>query len=212
MKILENHGNKYTEDCCKELILGLSLDYLKKAVQHLYSNKNNNENNILKFYAIGYLKTYCHFYVYIHFKEFDKCKFQEINDFLYAPDEENELMIKVRNIYIWRLYCKHFQNFEQFKNYQFKDLPNIKELQKLLLKDKANVKYIFKENFITPKVSADYFKMASEFEDLKTLNFEKINENFDTFYCALINKVISYIYGDDDDIICHNAKLGPKGR
>ena len=200
LKILENNGNKYSQKCCTELILDLSLDYLKKAMEYLYSHKNNNDNNLLKFYAIGYLKSYIYFYVYINYKEFDKCKFEQINKLLYSTDEENQIMINVRNIYIWRVYCKHFQNFEQFKNHEFKSLPNITDLQKLMVKHSDNMKYIFKEFFITQKISPDYKKMISEFDDLNTLDYEKINEEFDLFYCALINKVVCYIYGDINDI------------
>ena len=207
LKILNNNGNQYSQKCCKELLLGLSFDYLKKAIEYLYENKNKNDNNILKFYAIGYLKTYCYFYVYINFKEFDKCNFEEINKLLYANDEENQLMIKVRNIYIWRVYCKHFQNFEQFKNYQFKELPNIKDLNNLLSKGDENMKYIFKENLITPKSSPNYAKMASELENINEINFEKVNDNFDLFYCSLINKVISYTYGDENDIKNSKEKM-----
>ena len=63
-----------------------------------------------------------------------------------------------------------------------------------------NAKYIFRENFITPKCSPNYSNMLSQFEDINTLNFEEINENFDNFYCVLINKIVSYIYGTNDDI------------
>ena len=204
LTILENNDNKYTEKCCKELLLDLSLDYLKKSIEYLYSNKNNNNNNLLKFYAIGYVKTYIYFYVQIHYKEFDKCVFDDINKLLYAKDEENESLIKIRNIYIWRVYCKHFQNFEKFKNNKFKDLPNIQELNDLISKDNENAKYIFKENFITPKCSPNYLKMVTEFENINTLNFDNINQNFDLFFCVLINKVVTHIYGDDSDI--KNAK------
>ena len=207
LKILENNGNQYNEKCCKELILELSLDYLRKSIEYLYSNKNKKDNNILKFYAIGYLKTYCYFYVHIHLNEFDKCNFDEINKLLYANDEENKLLIKMRNIYIWRVYCKHFQNFEQFKNHQFKNLPNIEELQNLIASMNENAKYIFRENFITPKCSPNYSNMLSQFEDINTLNFEEINENFDNFYCVLINKVVSYIYGTNDDIKTAKAQM-----
>ena len=207
LKILENNGNQYTNKCCNELILDLSLDYLKKAIEYLYANKNNNENNILKIYAIGYLKTYLYFYVYIHYKEFDKCNFEEINKILFSNDEENELMIKVRNIFIWRLYSKHFQNFEQFKNHEFKDLKNIQELKTLISKMNLNTKYIFKENLITPKCSQNYLKMVSELENINTLNADKINENFDLYYCVLINKVVCYIYGDNDDKKDANEKM-----
>ena len=127
-----------------------------------------------------------------------------INYYTLEADEENELLIKMRNIYIWRVYCKKFQNFEQFKNNEFKNLPNIQEFQNLILKDKENSKYIFKENFVTPKCSPNYSKIISEFENLKAMNFDNINKNFDLFYCALINKIVSYIYGDDND--AKNAK------
>jgi gas vesicle protein len=102
--ILSKHKNEYTEKCCEELLLKVSIEYLKKAIQYLYENKNNNDNNLLKLYAIAYLKTYCYYYVEINYHYFDKCNFEEINKILNDKDENNELIRNMRNIYIWRLY------------------------------------------------------------------------------------------------------------
>ena len=99
--ILIKYNNKYSENCCEELLLKLSLDYLKKAIQYLYENKNNNVNNLLKLYAIAYLKTYCYYYVEINYNHFDKCNFEEINKLLNDKDENNILIRNIRNIYIW---------------------------------------------------------------------------------------------------------------
>ena len=33
------------------------------------------------------------------------------------------------------------------------------------------------------------------------LNVDEINKNFDAFYCVIVNKVISYLYGNDKNII-----------
>ena len=39
------------------------------------------------------------------------------------------------------------------------------------------------------------------------LNFEEINKNFDIFYCSLVNKVISYLYGNNKNIISLKMKI-----
>ena len=114
LTILKKYKNKYTEACCEKLLLKVSLSYFKKAVQYLYENKNKKNNNFLKLYAIAYVKTYSYFYVEINFAHFDKCKWEEINRFLNDKDANNENIRNMRNIYIWRLFCKKFDNFEKF--------------------------------------------------------------------------------------------------
>ena len=205
--ILQNNNNKYTEKCCKELLLNLSLNYLKKAIQYLYEHKNNNDNNLLKLYAIAYLKTYCYYYVEINYNHFDKCEFEEINRLLNDKNENNEFIRNMRNIYIWRLYCKKFENFEQFENFKFdtKNIPIYKELAEKLKKEKDNMaKYIFKESFITPSMLPNYKKLALDIDnkydkniEQVQLNYDEINNNFDLFYSILVNKIISYTYGND---------------
>ena len=61
LTILNKYNNKYSEKCCEKLLLKVSLNYFKKAVQYLYENKNKNDNNLLKLYAIAYIKTYSYF-------------------------------------------------------------------------------------------------------------------------------------------------------
>ena len=71
--ILKKNNDLYSEGCCKEILLGFSLDYLKHAMQYLYEFKNNEDrNNVLKIYAIAYIKTYFYYYVHIHKNYFDK--------------------------------------------------------------------------------------------------------------------------------------------
>ena len=204
LNILKSNGNIYTEKSCSELLLDISFKYLKIALEHYYIQSKQKNNNLLKLYATAYIKTYFHFYVYIHYDKFDLGTFEEINKLLIKEEQETELMTNirnVRNIYIWRVYCKYFQSFEQLKNnYHFKELPNLDEFNNYLSNNNENMKYIFKENFITPKNSSYYSKMASELENTESLNFNDINENFDLFYSILVNKVISYIYGENDDI------------
>ena len=93
------------------MLLGLSLDYLKKAINYLYEHKENNDNNLLKLYAIAYIKSYCYFYVEIHKDNFDKINWEEINNILYDKDKNNENISFMRNIYIARLYLKKFPDF-----------------------------------------------------------------------------------------------------
>jgi len=150
------YKNEYSEKCCEDLLLKVSLEYLKKAIQYLYEHKNNNDNNLLKLYAIAYLKTYCYYYVEINFKHFDKCNFEKINELLNDKDENNKAIREMRNIYIWRIYYKKFENFDQFKSFEFhkKNIPIYKELEdKIILEEKKkNNNYIFKESFISKKI------------------------------------------------------------
>ena len=118
-KILDMHKNQYTGECCQNLLLGISFNYLKKSMQFLFENKNKTDNNILKLYSIAYIKTYFYYYVEINYNHFDKCNFNDINQFLVDKDENNKNLIYMRNIYIFRLYFKKFDNFEQFKNFEF---------------------------------------------------------------------------------------------
>ena len=202
-KILEKFHNKYTEKSCTKLLLNISLEYLKKSIQYLYEHKNNNDNNFLKLYAIAYLKTYCYYYVEVNFSNFEKCNWEKINRLLIDKDENNQLIRNMRNIYIWRLFCKKYENFEKFINNNI-NTPIFNELKEKLKKEQDNTKYIFKESFITPNVLDIYKKFSLQIDDkfIKNvneieLNYEEINNNFDVYYSFLVNKIISYTYGND---------------
>ena len=135
------------------------MEYLKKAIHYLYEHKDNNDNNLLKLFAIAYIKTYCYYYVDINFKNKDNCVWKEINEvFNDKLDENNKNIRKVRNIYFWRLYSKKFENFEQFQSFNFieKDVAIFKELKDTLEQEKNNAKYIFKESFIIPNPGEIY--------------------------------------------------------
>ena len=191
-QILNKYKNEYNEKCCNEIINGLSLEYLKKAITTLY--QNDNENNITKLYAIAYLKTYCYYYVEINYKYFDKADFTQLNILLMDKDDNNEHKNRIRNmrnIYIWRLYCKKFENFDQFisSDLSAKNIPIYKELDSKLKKEK-DIPYIFANCFISPKKFDNYRKL-----DINDLNNDIIKEDFDSFYCFLVNKFISHLYG-----------------
>ena len=80
-------------------------------MQYIYENKNNNDNNILKIYSITFVKTYLYY--------FDKFNSSEINQILVDKDENNKFIIFMRNIYIFRLYFKKFDNFEKIQRIRF---------------------------------------------------------------------------------------------
>ena len=218
--ILFKYKNEYTEKCCEELLLKLSLDYLKKAINYLYLHKNDNDNNLLKLYAIAYLKTYCYYYVEINYKYFDKCNYEEINKIFNDKDEKNEEIRNLRNIYIWRLYYKNFENFDQFKEFEFhkKNIPIYEELKEKIKSDeiKNSNNYIFKESFITQKSKKYYDKLISGITDKETgkiiiedkfdFNFEEINNNFDSFYCVLVNKFLSFLRSNDKQFYINKLK------
>ena len=195
--ILQKHKNKYDAKCCEALLLKVSLSYLKKSIQYLYEHKDNNDNNLLKIFAIAYIKTYCYYYVEINFKYKDNCNWQEINAvFGDKDDEHNKHIRNVRNLYFWRLYCKKFENFEQFQGFNFanKEVVIYKELKEALEKEKNNAKYIFKESFITLNPGEKYKNLVFDFERKNDVKFDDINNNFDIYYCFYVNKIISYLY------------------
>lgn len=68
----------------------------------------------------------------------------------------------MRNIYIWRLYFKKFENFEQFQDFNFeaKNVTIFNELLNKLVAEKEDnkSKYIFKESFITKECFENYKK------------------------------------------------------
>ena len=214
LQILEKNNNEYNEKCCEELLLKISLKYLKIAIQYLYENKNNYDNNLLKLFSIAYIKTYCYFYVEINYNHFDKCSFDEINSILYDEDENNALIRKMRNIYILRLYCQKFPNFEKFINFDFnkKKIPIYKELSEELEKenienkDANNKNYIFKNSFITLKSFSNYKKIEFDIDNNNKLNSEEINNNFDLFYSVLINNIISFLYSNDNNKYINSMK------
>ena len=198
--ILNKHNNEYTEECCNEMILDLSLGYLKKAIQYLYEHKNNNDNNLLKLYAIAYIKTYCYFLVDINYNHFDKCNYEQINILFNDENENNEFIRNMIVIYILRLYCKKFENFELFQSFNLEE-RNFNICSKILKKSKDNdIKYIFRESFIANKKYIDIYKKLSieinKFIINETINesiLTEINQNFDFYYCVLVNKYLSFL-------------------
>ena len=212
LSILNKNDNKYTEKCCEALLLSVSIGYLKKAIQYLYEHKNNNDNNFLKLYAIAYVKTYSYFYVEVSHAHFDKCNWEEINRLLNDKDENNASIRNMRNIYIWRLFCKKYDNFDLFIN-SVKDIPIFQELREKLKKEIDETQYIFKESFITSKSLQNYKNISMDIvdkyidkkDDVK-LDFKIINDNFDSYYSTLVNKIISYTYGKDKNKIINIMK------
>ena len=213
-EILKIFNNEYTENCCKMLLLKTSLDYLKKSLQYLYENKDNY-NNILKIYAIAYIKTYFYYYVEINFYYFDKCNFTDINLLLMDKNENNKNIINMRNIYIFRLYFKKFDNFEKFKKFDFssRNMPLYEDLSKTMQKEESDNEYIFKDSFININDNdkyKDFIKIINMFiidkDNHINFNFEDVNNYFDIFYCCLVNKVISYLYGNNKALIVEKMK------
>ena len=108
-------------------------------------------------------------------------------------------------IYILRIYFKKFENYDKFQNFNFKE-RNMGILHKVIKeKDDNDVKYIFKDSFISKNNLNDYKTISIEIN--KILSNEKINEsilkeinqNFDSFYCLLVNKFLSFLYGNEKD-------------
>ena len=204
--ILKNNNNEFTSDYCNDLLLNLSLEYLKKAIEYLFKQNNNNDNNnILKLYSIAYIKTYFYYFVEINFNHHDKCNFEKINEIINDSNENNEKIINMINIYILRLYNKKFENFEQFINRDLSEQgiklnENLSKQFREAKENKKNSNYIFEHSF-TPIEHFDNYKDLVSNIDNGTINMNEINNNFDNYYCYLVNKIISFIYGKEKNEI-----------
>ena len=206
LTILKKYNNKFTQICCEEMLLDISLGYLSKAIKYLYEHKNNNDNNLFKLYAIAYIKSYCHFYVEIHKNNFDKINWSEIDNILYDKDTNNEQVAKMRYYYILRLYYSTFPDFETFINHDFKaKLPVFDFVGEQMKKESITEGYIFNESFITKKNYDNYQILLSDIQNDK-YNFDLINNNFDSYYCYLVNKVLSFKLGKDKEQIHQKMK------
>ena len=196
--ILENYNNIYTKEACEQLILHLSFKYLKKAVQFICDHNNNKMNIALKLYAIAYIKTYFYFFVEIHYEHKDKCNFQNIFNLF---DDINENKRKMIYIYILRLYCTKFDNFDIFQKYfEENEFQFYEEFKKEL--EENNSKYIFRESFITKNhfdinTTKVINKILSGNQKTIENDLNEINNNFDYFYCGLVNKNLSFLYSND---------------
>ena len=202
LSILKKYKNIYNENCCSEMLTGLSLDYLQKGIQYLYENKNSRNNNLFKIYSIAYLKSYCHFYVFIHKNYFEKVNFTDINRILYEKDENNKEIINMRIIYVLRLYYSSFKDFDEFLKYDFqKEKINIlMEISEKIKNESITEGYIFNESFITPKIYDVYIDLIKKTEN-NNFDFDLIKNNLDAFYCCLVNKTLSFQLGNNKDEI-----------
>ena len=206
-EILKKYNNEYTEECCNEMLNGLSLDYLKKAIQFKYENKDKDDNNLLKIYSISYIKSYCHFYVIIHKNYYEKCYWEEINKVLYNQNNNNNGFIDMISIYILRLYYKTFQDFEEFLGYEIKKIPILDEIIDKLKEESINEGYVFNENLITPTIYESYKNILNNIRiENEDLNFDLINNNLDAFYCCLVNKTLSFKLGKNKEKIISKMK------
>ena len=229
MSILKNNNNIYNKKTCEELLLDVSLEYLKKAIKYLYkyyvnnninvnvnngnindNNTNNNDvannnnlnininniinrekNNLLKLYAIAYIKTYYYYYVEINYNHFEKCKFDQINDLFKLKDESNNNVRNIIHIYIWRLYYKKFNNFDEFKSFNFssKNIPIYKELKDELSKgtnnNPQNIKDLIQCNYEPSTYPQDKYPNIQYFY---TPNIQDLNSFVQKFNSCSENK------------------------
>ena len=199
--ILKKYKNEYTEQCCNEMLLRLSYNYLKKAILYLYEHKENNDNNLLKLYSIAFIKSYCYFYVEIHKNYFDKVNWEEINKLLF--DKEN--ILNMKNIYILRLYYKKLGDFDSFIKYDFKSkgLPILDEISRKIKEESINEGYVFNESFITENSYKNYKNILQNIKN-EELNMDLINNNLDAFYSCIVNKTLSFKLGENKEQIHNN--------
>ena len=201
-EILYINEGKFTKQSCKQILLEYSLNYFKKAQQYLYEHKDKFDK-LLKFNSIAYIKIYIYYFVDINYHHNALCDFSPINKILDDENKNNKNIRNVRNIYIWRIYLKKFENFDRFLNLNYKKykIPIIKELIDKLDEENNNNQYVFNESFVYKKNFEEFKKIQIEIESNKknfSFKFDEISQNFDIFYCALVNKVLSYLYNNDN--------------
>ena len=210
--ILKKYDNIYDKKSYKEILLDNSLDYFKKSQDYLYNHKTHF-NKILKFISIAYIKLYILYYVELNYYYNNVCDFDPINKALDDENKSDFLIRNVRNIYLFRVYLRKFENFDMFLNFKYKSykFPIFKELlDKLEDKNNNNNQYIFTESFICYNNFEEFKKNEinisinnKNFE----FNFDLINNNFDIFYCALVNKVLSYLYHNNQKKYIDKLKI-----
>ena len=206
--LLNLYDNKFTKESCKVILLKTSFEYFSKAIKYLneidLNQKSNQYNKLMKLFAIAYLKTYIYYYVEINYYYFDNINFSDINSLFKEGIIKDNIGKNTKIIYIWKKYCKKFQNFHIFENFEFsrKKIPLHKEIFHKINEEKklCSSNYIFKESFIPLSGFNIYTEICSDFTrdtSKSNFNFEEINKNFDVFYCFLVNKIISYLYSND---------------
>ena len=210
-EILSRNNGEYNKKSCKEILLENSLNKFIKAQKYLYENKEKFDK-LLKFNSIAYIKTYIYFYVEINYHYNNLCDFSKINKVLDDENNKNKVIRNVRNIYLWRVYLKKFENFDQFQNFKYKSHNKIifKELlYKLEGENNKKNNYIFNESFINLNKFEEFKKIEIEiYTNIKTFefNFNEINQNYDILYCALVNKALSNLYNNNNKIYVKKLK------
>ena len=123
-------------------------------------------------------------------------------------DEQNKLIKKMRNLYIWRLYCRKFENFDQFENFDFsrKKINIYKELAGILQKERDKAKYIFKNSLISPNTLKSYITLNTNYKKGIKINYNEFNNNFDLLYSFLVNNIVSYLYSKDKNEVVKKMK------
>ena len=91
-------------------------------------------------------------------------------------------------------------------NFENKKITIYKELLPILQEEKNKPKYIFKNCFITPNNFENYQKLTADVEKKTKIKYEDYNNNFDLLYSFLVNKTISYIYGNEKNAVKNKMK------
>ena len=194
--IINDNPNTYFDIILK----GLSYEYFKQSVEYLYSNDNQDNYHFIKeLYAIAYIKSYSYYFAKFIYNNFDKCDLTMINQLFSNKEDIDATIRKMIIIYILKIYFKRFPNYEVFKS-ESKKLDFLEEIKSL---EDDNFEYIFNESFIPIKNKDVYINFFIEKD--KIIGTEKINEdllkeinqNFDGFYCFLVNNYLSFLYGNN---------------
>ena len=214
-KILEKKFNKFYKDnrLYKEpkhfngIIFDEPFNIFKTLVEHLESIIDNEQNaqisNMTKLFSIAYIKIYLRYFV-----TFVKEKKKRVGDispfvsFMNNFSKNNNNFRRVLKIYIFKLFNSLFNNFEEFKNFNYEECSINFHKEFSLWKDNKKLD-VLSYCFMTLDNENDkknYIELLKIFENYRINNFtldektlvNNIKENgIDTFLCIAINKIVS---------------------
>ena len=197
--------NENTNSHFDEIMKGLSYEYFEQSVQYLYNNDNQDNYHFIKeLYAIAYIKTYSHYFNELINNNFDKCDLTMINNLFSIKEDIDISTRKMIIIYILKIYFKRFPNYEVFKNFNFKD-KNLDFLEEIKNIENDNSEYIFNESFIpinNKDIYINLFIQKNKIISTQKIDedlLKEINQNFDSFFCFLVNNYLSFLYGNNED-------------
>ena len=202
------------------------LEFFLNFLEEMVINKeqNNKSKYLMKLYSIAYIKCYYWKQVNYLYKSKEDCYLFK-NAFQELYDGRGNSFRTSMMIYVLKLIFEIFGNLNDFEDENKNNTIGFKKIKEKLQKDGyydlgsiiVNNNYGF-DFMILPTNEIDYFfevfnkiskikKNSLEKNDYSNLDFAKnINElnNFDLFYCLLVNLFFSFSYVNYSEVVVEN--------